>query len=576
MIQLFIVSALIGLLAALVGTFVAMKIQSRSLMKLHAQQEAWQRAQEAQQRIWEVRQGSHALDVEKKLASQVQQVEENRQSWEARDEQRIATMSLEFQGLISKLNLEHELAKLPHIDETPLPSSEDGQRQRPFKDWRPPTFCGADLNGRDLSNRYLVRADFREASLRDTNFYMADLRGACLTGADLTGSNLSGADLSGADLRSAILKGTNFLVTDMHNALLNGADLRGVRNLTAEQAYSAIFDNATQFDADVDVTMPRLPSIHFTVYTESTPLLSLQSSAIMKQLETSRNTIEAAPAVVSPEPAEAADTQDDPLADAFDMILPETPIPVEVPETEDAIPEGQDSGATESITVDDLPDTPEELRPDLLDTVPQPSISPVDLQEVSDEPVLNESEMVAGANGLPEPPVVIDEPVLNESEMVAGEPSSTDVPDIPSGSLEDTLEMASVEADEPGDLMEQPSEAAVVEIEESGDLMEQPSETSEDSQWVVPEVTNHSNGKAENHADGTPTNGASTTSPDLTPLIEQPIDDAPLMPPPSNGNSHGPVKTGPRSNKQGNRRIGEAGKVSSRKRQSGKRRAKSN
>lgn len=553
MIQLFIVSALIGLLAALVGTSIAIKIQSRSLMKLHIQQEAWQRAQESQQRTWEVRQGRYALDIEKKLSNQVQQVQENWQSWGARDEQRIATMSLEFQGLMGKLNLEHELAKLPHIDETPLPSSEDGQRQQPLKNWRPPTFCGVDLSGHDLSNRYLVRADFREASLRNTNFYMADLRGACLTGADLTGSDLSGADLSGADLRSAILKNANLLVADMHNAILNRADLRGVRNLTAEQAYSAIFDDETQFDADADVTLPRIPSIHFTVYTESTPLVSLQSSAIMKQLGTSRNTIEAAPAVVSPEATEAADTQDDPLADTFDIVPPETPISIEIPETEDEIQELQDSGASESIIADELPDTPVELRPDLLDTVPQPSIP------------TNESDDVSG------------KPILDESEMVAGETlSSSDVPDIPTAPLEDTSEMASVEAVESADLMEQPSEAAEVEIGELADLMEQPSETSEDSQWVVPEVTNHSNGKAESHANGTPTNGASIVSPDPTLLIEQPIDDAPLMPPPSNGNSHSRVETHSRSNTQENRRTGGTGKVSPRKRQSGKRRAKSN
>src|SRR6185437_5883369 len=181
MIQLFIVSALIGLLAALVGTFIAMKIQFRSLLKLQLQQEAWQRAQEAHQRTWEVRQGGHALDIEKKLTTQVKQVEQNWHSWEARDEKRIAAMSLEFQALMGKLNLEHELAKLPHIDETPLPSGDDGRHEHPLKNWRPPTFCGTDLSGHDLSNRYLVRADFREARLAGTNFYMADLRGACLT-----------------------------------------------------------------------------------------------------------------------------------------------------------------------------------------------------------------------------------------------------------------------------------------------------------------------------------------------------------------------------------------------------------
>lgn len=335
MIQVFVLSALIALLVALAGTYIAIKIQARSLLKLHVQQEAWQRAQEAQLRTWEVRQGSHALDSEKKLTSQVKQVQENWQAWEVRDQERIAAMAREFEALMGKLNLEHELTRLPHIDETPLPSNADDRPQQPLKNWRPPTFCGADLSGRDLSHRYLVRADFREARLTGCNFYMADLRGASFAGADLTGADLSGADLSGADLRSALLRGANLLVTDMHNALLNGADLRGARNLTPDQAYSAIFDNETQFDANTDVTMPRIPSIRFTVYTESTPLVSLQSSQAVKQLEAAPNTVEAVSSDASEESAlEMAATIPHQA-----ITLPETPVPEE---SVDQIPTGTD------------------------------------------------------------------------------------------------------------------------------------------------------------------------------------------------------------------------------------------
>src|SRR5258706_10593203 len=112
MIQLFIVSALIGLLAAFVGIFIAMKIQFRSLTRLQVQQEAWQRAQEAHQRTWEVRQGSHALDVEKKLSRQVRQGEETRQTREVSDQERISAMTHEIQKLMGKLKLGDELAKL--------------------------------------------------------------------------------------------------------------------------------------------------------------------------------------------------------------------------------------------------------------------------------------------------------------------------------------------------------------------------------------------------------------------------------------------------------------------------------
>ncbi|HLH62809.1 MAG TPA: pentapeptide repeat-containing protein [Ktedonobacteraceae bacterium] len=332
MIQIFLLSALIALLVALAGTYIAIRVQSRALLKLYVQQEAWQRAQEAQMRTWEVRQANHALEVEKKLANQVKQIQQNWQTWEIKDQERVAAMVQEFEAVMGKLNLEHELARLPHIDETPLPAIEDDQRQQPLKNWRPPTFCGADLSGHNLSHRYLVRADFREAQLRGTNFYMADLRGACLAGADLTGADLSGADLSGADLRSAILKNVNFLVTDMHNALLNGADLRGARNLTADQAYSTTFDDTTRFDEHADVTLPRIPSIRLTVYTESSPLVSLKSSEEVKQLGLLPNAIEVAPAFTLPETTEKQPATGEILSDISDTLQPPLAAQFEAPE----------------------------------------------------------------------------------------------------------------------------------------------------------------------------------------------------------------------------------------------------
>jgi hypothetical protein len=575
MIQLFIVSALIGLLAALVGIFIAMKIQFRSLTRLQMQQEAWQRAQEAHQRTWEVRQGSHALDVEKKLSRQIQQVEETWQTWEVRDQERIAAMTQEFQMLMGKLNLEHELAKLPHTDETPLLSNDHGQSQQPFKNWRPPTFCGADLSGRDLSNRYLVRVDFREARLAGTNFYMADLRGACLAGADLTDADLSGADLSGADLRSTILKGANLLVADMHNAVLNGANLRGIRNLTADQAYSAIFDNATQFDADFDVTLPRIRSIRFTVYTESTPLVSLQSSQIVKQLEAPRNTVEAMPTITPPEatekqpavsesPSEAIEKQpavSESLADSADTVPPASAIAIRTPETADEPqPDTEDIISTEAISNAALPDATGEPLPDSEETIPHQAITLAELPGASEQPPPEELEMVP-PQSLP-PTDLSDTPeesLTEESEMVVPESlPPTDLQDVPTRPLQDTAEADSVKSAEPGELIEQP-------------------EITEDADGAVTEVTDFANGESANHINnGSSTNGTSSIVPDLTSLMEQPIEDTPLMPPPSNGNSHTPTETQPRPDKQGNRHTGEAGKGTHRKGQSGRRRARTN
>ena len=80
---------------------------------------------------------------------------------------------------------------------------------------------GANLNGADFSNAYLVRADFSNAYL-----VRADFRCAILNGADFRDAYLSGANLSGASLRCADLRDANLRGADLSGANLRGADLR--------------------------------------------------------------------------------------------------------------------------------------------------------------------------------------------------------------------------------------------------------------------------------------------------------------------------------------------------------------
>lgn len=297
MIELFIVGGIIGLVAVILGTMIALKVQYRFLVKIHVQQEAWQRAQEAHQRTWEVRQGKHALEVEKKLTMQVQELHGVWQEWEASDEERTAAIVDQYDALMGKLNVEHELARLPRIEETPLPLNDGDQCQQSFANWQPPSFYRANLSGRDLSYRYLGRVDLREAQLLGTSLYMADLSGACLAGANLAGADLSGANLAGADLRAANLAGANMLVADLHNAVLHSANLLGVRNLTTRQVYSAIYDSSTQLDEEVDITLLRIPSIRLTVFTESSPLVSLEPPAPVGLIEAPDAELEQSPAI---------------------------------------------------------------------------------------------------------------------------------------------------------------------------------------------------------------------------------------------------------------------------------------
>src|SRR5437763_5930488 len=261
MLEALIAGGIISLLAIIVGVWIALKIQQRHLLSIQAQQEAWERAQEGHQRIWEGRQGKHTSEIENKLTAQVQEIRHEWQRWEAKDAQRAQAMEQRYNTTTARLNLEYELARLPRVEETPLPANPNDFGQHVFANWQPPRLQGTNLSQRDLSYRYLGRADLREANLTDSILYMADLSGATLAGADLSGADLSGANLSGTDLRNTVWTNANLLVADLHNAVLIGADLRGARNLTPQQLYSTIYDSTTQLDAEVDITLTRIQRI---------------------------------------------------------------------------------------------------------------------------------------------------------------------------------------------------------------------------------------------------------------------------------------------------------------------------
>jgi hypothetical protein len=85
----------------------------------------------------------------------------------------------------------------------------------------------ANLREADLSGANLRGADLREANLSWADLRGADLREANLRWADLRRADLSWADLRRADLRRADLRGANLREVDLSEADLRGADLRG-------------------------------------------------------------------------------------------------------------------------------------------------------------------------------------------------------------------------------------------------------------------------------------------------------------------------------------------------------------
>ena len=247
-----IVSVLIAIV--LMTQLVTIKMQQQSLNTIHAQQYAWERAQEVRQQRGQAILESYTREAEKRLIAQGQQISRQWQTWAIEDAARIQDLTHQYRFAVARACIAYELERIPRIEDAPLPGANEAS-------WRPIDLPEADLSRYDLSYRYLRQANLRNARLANTNLYLADLSGACLAGADLTGADLSAANLSGADLRGANLTGANFLVADMQQTMLAEAHLQAARNLTVDQIGSAIIDKNTQLDPDVDITSPRVLSV---------------------------------------------------------------------------------------------------------------------------------------------------------------------------------------------------------------------------------------------------------------------------------------------------------------------------
>lgn len=279
--QLILLVGITSLLAAVIGAQIALKLQRNYVNRTQIQLQAWENAQESHQRNWEMQQEKNAAELERGFTRQLEQVQQDWEEWKARDRERIEALARQFEESEIQLHVKRELARLPRVEDAPLILDVRHQHRHSFPGWQPPTLQGANLSEYDLSNRFLGQADLRNAQLKRANFYMADLSNACLAGADLSGAYLAGANLSGADLRDAMLTDANLLVTDLHGAVLIGANLLGVRNLTAQQLNTTIYDATTQLDVKEEGTQPRLYSTQPVVSSpSSTPEVAEQPPSV--------------------------------------------------------------------------------------------------------------------------------------------------------------------------------------------------------------------------------------------------------------------------------------------------------
>jgi hypothetical protein len=318
MVEMFIVAGIASLLAAiigaLIGALIALRTQHDDTNKIQVRNQAWERAQEAHQHNWEIKQEKHVAEVEMRLTRQVQQVQKGWEEWDIKDQQHLKELAKQFEDAVAQLQVEHQLARLPRIEDVALILDAGHQHQYTLPNRQPPMLQGTNLSERDFSHHYLGHADLRNAQLVNANFYMADLSGALLSGANLAGADLSGANLAGADLRDATLTGANLLIADLHSAILVGTNVRGAHNVTAEQISTTIYDSSTQFDAKVDTIGPCRHDLQSAIPISTPEIAGAAKSPHIMSTETSLETNE--PAMVRP-----PETPLPPLLDDTELLI---------------------------------------------------------------------------------------------------------------------------------------------------------------------------------------------------------------------------------------------------------------
>ncbi len=246
MAEMLLVGSVVGTcVIILIFLFLLKKSQRQGIERLHAQQNAWERAQDVRRKKWEEQQETYLSHMKQALLSHIDELYAEKQQ---KIKQEMA-------------HVVYELGRIPGTGDTPLPIGEQSNVTAHPDSFLPLSFQGADLSGFDLSSRNLRYADLRNANLTRTNLFMADLTGAFLRDANLSQADLTAANLVNADLTGANLTGAAMLVTDLKNTILVGANLLKTRHLTAEQIRNAVIDKTTQLDSIIDITQPRVPRI---------------------------------------------------------------------------------------------------------------------------------------------------------------------------------------------------------------------------------------------------------------------------------------------------------------------------
>lgn len=150
-------------------------------------------------------------------------------------------------------------------------------------DWPAAELSNTCLDGVDLRDAHMPKANLSNTSLQNANLRRCNLRKANLRGCDLSGCDLKQTDLFGADLTGANLSRSQLDQTNLLNANLSNVNFAGVHVESFQWNERTNFDNAYGLDpqqSDSDETQTFLTPIALANYKKSSE--NKRSSSVLR------------------------------------------------------------------------------------------------------------------------------------------------------------------------------------------------------------------------------------------------------------------------------------------------------
>ncbi len=110
----------IVLVAMITSVIFVLQVQRHRFKMFSAHLVEWENARKRSLQIWEMQQEKRAIELENSLSTPVQRVAKAWKAWEVNDTSLVTSIAQQSNTLLHHTELEHEIVRLPFVDEIPL------------------------------------------------------------------------------------------------------------------------------------------------------------------------------------------------------------------------------------------------------------------------------------------------------------------------------------------------------------------------------------------------------------------------------------------------------------------------